>query len=268
MKPALSIVIPAYNEEGRIRPTLEKILDFASSRTLSTEVVVVDDGSTDDTSGVVADMESRYRSAGVNLRVLVNTPNRGKGYSVKRGVFESLGEIVLFTDADLSSPISEAPKLIDPIARGEADFVFGSRALNRELIGVRQPLYRDFGGRIFNLFVKTIAGLKFKDTQCGFKAFRREAALPVFALQQVERFGFDPEILYIAKKRRLKLLEAPVVWNDVAGTRISYFRDSAAMFADLLLIRWNDLRGRYNLPDDWVAPSSADEATLMGRGKR
>jgi glycosyltransferase involved in cell wall biosynthesis len=268
MKPVLSIVIPAYNEESRIGPTLERILDFAASRTPATEVVVVDDGSSDDTSTVVAGLKDAYRAAGVALRVLVNAPNRGKGYSVKRGVFESFGETVLFTDADLSSPISEAPKLIDPIARGEADFVFGSRALNRELIGVHQPLFRDFGGRIFNLFVKSIVGLKFKDTQCGFKAFRREAALPVFALQRVERFGFDPEILYIAKKRGLKLLEAPVVWNDVAGTRVSYLRDSIEMFSDLLLIRWNDLRGRYDLPDDWVAPSSADEAGVMAREKR
>jgi len=180
------------------------------------------------------------------LRILTNKPNRGKGYSVKRGLTEAGGEIVLFSDADLSSPITEAPKLVDPIAEGRADLTFGSRALNRELIGVRQPLIRDFGGRVFNLFMRTITGLRFKDTQCGFKAFRREPALAVFKLQSIERFGFDPEVLYIAKKRGLRLLEVPVVWNDSEGSTVNYVSDSIKMFTDLVRIRFNDLAGRYN----------------------
>jgi glycosyltransferase involved in cell wall biosynthesis len=186
-----------------------------------------------------------YSQAGFDLRLLTNDPNRGKGYSVKRGITEARGEIALFTDADLSSPITEAPKLIDPIAQDQADLTFGSRALNRELIGVRQPLFRDLGGRVFNLLMRSITGLRFKDTQCGFKAFRRELALPVLRLQTIEGFGFDPEVLYIARKRGLRLLEVPVAWNDSPDSRVRYLRDSAKMFGDLILIRVNDLAGRY-----------------------
>src|SRR6266851_9129302 len=176
----LSIVIPAYNEEKRIGRSLDAVLSFLESQDYSTDVIVVDDGSSDETARRVSERIPEYSEAGHVLRVLTNNPNRGKGYSVKRGLTEAGGEIVLFSDADLSSPITEAPKLIDPIAEGRADVTFGSRALNRELIGVHQPLLRDFGGRVFNLFMKTITGLKIKDTQCGFKAFRREVSLPVF----------------------------------------------------------------------------------------
>ncbi|HEX8186421.1 MAG TPA: dolichyl-phosphate beta-glucosyltransferase, partial [Blastocatellia bacterium] len=213
----LSIVIPAYNEEKRIGRSLDEILRFLSSSPYGAEVIVVDDGSRDQTAKVVSTRIPSYRAAGQDLRVLTNNPNRGKGYSVRRGISEASGDVVLFTDADLSSPISEAPKLVDPIIEGRADVAFGSRALNRELIGVHQPFMRDFGGRVFNLFMKTITGLKFKDTQCGFKAFCREAAIPVFDLQSIERFGFDPEVLYIAQKRGLRLLEVPVVWNHCEG---------------------------------------------------
>lgn len=252
----LSIIIPAYNEERRIGRSLEDVLRFLASQPYRAEVIVVDDGSSDKTASAVSERITQYQDAGHDLRVLTNIPNRGKGYSVKRGLTEARGEIVLFSDADFSSPITEAPKLIDPIAQERADVAFGSRALNRELIGVRQPLIRDFGGRVFNLFMKTITGLKFKDTQCGFKAFRREPALPVFKLQSIERFGFDPEVLYIANKRRLRLVEVPVVWNDSEGSKVSYFTDSIRMFSDLIRIRLNDLRGRY----DSEAPESMKQA--------
>lgn len=242
----LSIVIPAYNEEGRIGRSIDDIFAFLSAADYAAEVIVVDDGSADRTSGVVGERVGRFRAAGHELRALKNEPNRGKGYSVRRGLIEARGEIVLFTDADLSSPISEAPKLISPIAERRADVAFGSRALDRNLIGKRQPVLRDFGGRIFNLLMKTITGLKFKDTQCGFKAFRREQALPVFKLQSIDRFGFDPEVLYIAKKQGLRLLEVPVVWNDSEGSKISFFSDSLKMFADLVRIRANDISGRYD----------------------
>jgi glycosyltransferase involved in cell wall biosynthesis len=213
----LSIVIPAYNEEKRIGPTLDEVLRYLKTQAYRAEVIVVDDGSSDSTARHVSERMSRYRESGHELRVLINTPNRGKGYSVKRGLTNASGEILLFSDADLSSPITEAPKLIDPIAEGRADVTFGSRALNPELIGVHQPRMRELGGAVFNLCLRTITGLKFKDTQCGFKAFRREAALPVFSLQRVERFGFDPEVLYIAKKQGNRLLEVPVVWNHCEG---------------------------------------------------
>jgi hypothetical protein len=167
---------------------------------------------------------------------------------------DAKGEIVIFSDADFSSPITEAPKLIDPIVEGHADVTLGSRALNRKLIGVHQPRMREFGGIVFNLFMRTITGLKLKDTQCGFKAFRRESALPVFALQRIERFGFDAEVLYIARKQGNRLLEIPVVWNHCEGGelqgKMNYFRDSVNMFVDLIRIRFNDLAGRYKNPAD------------------
>lgn len=262
---ALSIIIPAYNEETRIGPTLDRILEFLQSASYSAEVIVVDDGSKDDTAAVVARRIEEYKDAGHILRVLTNTPNRGKGYSVRRGVSEALGDVILFTDADLSSPITEAPKLIDPIVAGRADVTFGSRALNRELIGVHQPFMREFGGKVFNLFMRTITGLKFKDTQCGFKAFRRESARPVFALQRIERFGFDPEVLYIARKQGNRLLEIPVEWNHCEGgelqSKLNYMRDSMNMFADLVRIRLNDITGHYS-------DSPAEIESASGAAKR
>ena len=247
---ALSIVIPAYNEGKRIGRSLDEVLRFLESAPYRAEVIVVDDGSKDNTAQIVTDRVACYGEAGHELRVLTNAPNRGKGYSVRRGVSEARGDIILFTDADLSSPITEAPKLIDPIVAGRADVAFGSRALNRGLIGVRQPFMREFGGKVFNLFMRTITGLKFKDTQCGFKAFRRESARMVFALQRIERFGFDPEVLYIACKQSNRLLEVPVEWNHCEGgelqNKLNYMRDSMSMFADLIRIRFNDLTGRYN----------------------
>jgi glycosyltransferase involved in cell wall biosynthesis len=245
MSLVLSIVIPAYNEEKRIGKSLDSLLEYLSSAPYSTEVIVVDDGSKDGTARCVTDRTDAFGRAGVELRLLANVPNRGKGFSVKRALLESRGEIVLFTDADLSSPITEAPKLIDPILQNRADLTFGSRALNRRLIGKRQPVMRDFGGRVFNLLMQMITGLRYKDTQCGFKAFRRDLALPVFRMQSIERFGFDPEILYIARKLGLRLLEVPVVWNDSEGSTVRYFSDSLNMFLDLLRIRLNDLGRRY-----------------------
>ena len=258
MEPNLSIIIPAYNEETRIGASLDAILDFLTHQPYPTEVVVVNDGSTDLTAEVVTSHEKDFVAAGIDLRLLTNQPNRGKGYSVKRGVTEARGEVVLFTDADLSSPISEAPKLIQPIQKGDADLVFGSRALDRTLIAIRQPLARDFGGRIFNLLMRLIIRLPFKDTQCGFKAFRRRLTLPAIKLQRVERFGFDPELLYIARKHDLRLLEVPVAWSHSEGSRVSFLRDSVKMFADLILIRLNDARGLYTIRDaDSVACSTA-----------
>jgi dolichyl-phosphate beta-glucosyltransferase len=246
----LSIIIPAYNEEQRIAPSLDKILQFLKPVSYPSEIVIVNDGSSDNTEGYVLSRVEEFQSANIDLRVLTNRPNRGKGYSVKRGVKESRGEIALFTDADLSSPISEAPKLIEPILENRADVTFGSRALNRKLIGERQPLYRDFGGRVFNFLLRTITGLQYQDTQCGFKAFRRSASLPVFEMQSIERFGFDPEALFIAQKIGLRLLEVPVVWNDVEGSKVNYLTDSPKMFLDLFKIRFNDIRGRYKMPED------------------
>lgn len=261
----LSIVIPAYHEEKRIGRSLEEVLRFLVAKSYRAEVIVVDDGSGDGTDRVVNEWIAKYREAGEVLRLLTNTPNRGKGFSVKRGLGEASGDIVLFSDADFSSPITEAPKLIDPILEGKADVTFGSRALNRALIGKRQPVFRDFGGRVFNLFMRAITGLKFKDTQCGFKAFKREPALPVFELQSIERFGFDPEVLYIAQKRGLRLLEVPVVWNDAEGSTVRYASDSINMFIDLVRIRVNDFMGRYEAPAPHLAALPKSKQAANGQ---
>lgn len=243
----ISIIIPAYNEETRIAPTLDSILQFLSASSYQAEVVVVNDGSSDNTEGYVLSRAAEYRERGFELRVLTNKPNRGKGYSVKRGILEAKGAVALFTDADLSSPITEAPKLLDPIINNQADVVFGSRALNRKLIGEKQPFYRDWGGRVFNFLLRTITGLAFHDTQCGFKAFRRKESLPIFEMQSIDGFGFDPEVLFIAQKLGLRLLEVPVIWNDVPGSKVgNYAVQSMKMTADLLQIRMNDMRGRYD----------------------
>lgn len=237
----VSIVIPAYNEVQRITQTLETIRLYLAETQQLAEVIVVNDGSEDDTVPVVKQFCQNWEQ----LRLIQNPGNYGKGFSVKHGVLEARGEIVLFTDADLSAPISEMPKLIEPIQEGECDVSFGSRAVNRRLIGVHQSKARELSGRIYNLFVHLLTGLPFKDTQCGFKAFRREAMIPVFRQQRITDFGFDPEMLYIAQKRGLRLKEVPVRWNHVEGTSVHFIRDPFKMFLGLLKIRWSDLMGRY-----------------------
>lgn len=245
MAPSLSIVVPAYGEGSRIGQSLDRILAFLSSAGAPAEVIVVDDGSVDDTGRIAERYVPRFHQHGHSLRVLTNPTNRGKGFSVRRGVAEARGDVVLFTDADLSAPITEAPKLITPIVDGRADVVFGSRAIDRRLIGKRPPLFRDYGGRFFNLLMRAILRLPYKDTQCGFKAFRRASILPVFERQRIDRFGFDPEVLYIARKRGLRALEVPVVWNDSDETTVRFLRDATMMFLDLWRIRRNDIAGRY-----------------------
>ena len=256
----LSIIIPAYNEQVRMERTLDDVLAFIARQPFESEVLVVDDGSTDDTGKLVSSRIEGYRQAGFQLHLLTNSPNRGKGYSVKRGFNSARGEIVLFTDTDLSSPITETTKLIDPIASNNADVAFGSRAIDRKLIGVRQSVIRDFGGRVFNLLMQAITGLRYKDTQCGFKAFRRVPSIPVFQLNRIERFGFDPELLFIAKKVGLRLVEVPVIWNHCEGSKISYFSDSIMMFTDLLRIRLCDFAGRYDAKRAAAALAEAKQA--------
>lgn len=240
-KPSISIIVPAYNEAQRIPQTLRTIRDYLDKSPWQGEVIVVNDGSSDSTVRVVEELCADWEA----LRLVQNPGNMGKGFSVRNGVLQARGEVILFTDADLSAPISEMPRLIEPILRGDYDVTFGSRAVDRSLIGVHQSFFRETSGRIFNLFVQVFIGLPFKDTQCGFKAFHREAALPLFERQTIMGFGFDPEILYIARKRGLRLLEVPVHWNHVEGTTVRFLSDSCQMFADLLRIRWNDAKGKY-----------------------
>jgi len=239
---SISIVIPAYNEEQRLGSTLNAILSFLNQRpSRFAEILVVDDGSRDATARIV----ERFSVDHPQIRLLRNPGNRGKGYSVRHGVLESRGEWILFTDADLSAPIEELDKLFDAVRRHDADIAIGSRALDRSLIQVHQSWFRETAGRIFNLFLRILTGLPFLDTQCGFKLYRRQAAHEIFRRQRLERFGFDAEVLYIARRLGFRCVEVPVRWSHTPGTKVSMFRDSLDMFLDLLRVRWNDLLGRY-----------------------
>jgi glycosyltransferase involved in cell wall biosynthesis len=236
-EPFLSIVIPAYNEASRIVSSLDAIQNYARGKDFPIETIVVDDGSADNTVEVA--------SAHAEIRMLRNGRNRGKGFSVRHGVLEARGELVLFTDADLSAPIEEADKLLATMEASRADAVVGSRALARELIGTHQSPFREWGGRFFNLLVRTFTGLKIRDTQCGFKLFRRKTTRRAFELQRVERFGFDPEILFLVQHLGGKVVEVPVRWNHNPATKVRYLRDSLHMTLDLMILRWRVLTGQY-----------------------
>jgi len=237
--PSLSIIIPSYNEESRLPETLRRIASYLRRSGRETEVIVVDDGSHDRTAAVA----ESFRGEIPTLRVVPNGANRGKGFSVRHGFLEARGRIVLFTDADLSAPIEEADKLL--AALESHDVAIGSRALDRSLISVHQSRFREFAGIVFNKLVRLCLRLPFVDTQCGFKAFRREPCRIIFEHQRIERFGFDPELLYLARRHGLRSVEIPVRWANSPATRVSMFRDSLQMFLDILVIRWNALRGRY-----------------------
>lgn len=239
--PKYSIIIPAYNEFARLGATLDRVLHYISLRQWDAEIIVVNDGSRDDTASLVND----YARTNPCLRLLENPGNRGKGYSVRNGMLNASGELLLFSDADLSAPIEEAPKLFAAINAG-ADVAIGSRWLRPELQTHRQSLLRQFYGRAFNMALRLVLGLNIKDTQCGFKAFTRAAAKKIFPQQQIERWGFDPELLYIARKLKMKIAEVPVAWAHVEGTRISPLRDGLRMFTEVLRIRWNAITGKYS----------------------
>jgi glycosyltransferase involved in cell wall biosynthesis len=242
--PELSIVIPAYNEGQRLGRGLSRIREYYESRPgglASVEILVVDDGSTDNTAQIALDWARDLPA----VRLVSNGENRGKGYSVRHGMLEARGRIALFTDADLSSPIEESEKLLAAIREGN-DIGIGSRALDRSLIFGRQSPFREVAGMIFNAWVRIFTGLPFKDTQCGFKAFVRERCVTVFQQQRIERFGFDPEILFLARCHGLRIAEVPVRWAHDPATKVHMIRDSLLMFSDLVYIRWNWIRGRYS----------------------
>jgi len=237
--PEISIVIPSYNEERRLPATLERIAGYLPSLGAETEILVVDDGSKDRT----AETAESFRKKLPNLRVISNGVNRGKGFSVRHGMREARGRAVLFTDADLSAPIEEAPKLLEALKT--YDVAIGSRALDRSLITVHESRFREFAGIVFNAIVRLILRLPFVDTQCGFKAFRRERCKIIFEQQRIERFGFDPELLYLARHHGLRTVEIPVRWGHSPATKVNMLRDSIQMFFDIFTIRWNSLLGRY-----------------------
>ncbi|MGB6735712.1 MAG: dolichyl-phosphate beta-glucosyltransferase, partial [Candidatus Sulfotelmatobacter sp.] len=251
-----SIVIPAFNEGARLGTTLEKVLGYLREQGWSAEVIVVNDGSRDNTADLVREFAERNPM----LRLVENPGNRGKGYAVRNGMLNARGEVVVFSDADLSSPIEEMPKLLAALASG-TDIAIGSRWLRAELQTRRQSLHRQLFGRVFNLLLRIILGLQFKDTQCGFKAFTRRAAQTILPLQRIERWGFDPEILFLARKFGFRVEEVPVLWGHSGDTRIHPLLDGARMFWEMLRIRWYDLTGKYGAS---AAVSGRPVKTLPG----
>ena len=244
MKPDISIVIPAYNESERLEAPLRTLIEYVKTSDIAIELIVVDDGSSDDT----ADVANRAFAANLDVssNVIRYDENRGKGYAIKIGLLAAGADIALFTDADLSTPIDEMPKLTDPIKSGKFDLTFGSRALDRSLIGTHQPWTREQGGRVVNLMIRTMSRLNFADTQCGFKAFNMVKFRPLLDLMTIDRFGFDIEFLFVANHNSLRLAEIPVRWNDVAGSKVSPARDTWRMIRELMQIRRNATQGLYD----------------------
>gem|GEM_PF-435278 len=246
MSASLSIIVPAFNEAGRLGESLPVILEYLNRTHPSGELIVVDDGSTDDTAAVAR--RSFANPGSINAKVITYQNNRGKGYAVRCGLAASQAPIALFSDADLSTPITETPKVVEPIEQGLCDVTFGSRALDRRLIGVHQPWRREQGGRVFNLIVRLATRLPFWDTQCGFKAFRMSACRPIIEAANIDRFGFDVELLYVSQLAGLRLREIPVRWDHKVGALDAsgnYARDSLRMINEVKRIRQQVDKGVY-----------------------
>jgi glycosyltransferase involved in cell wall biosynthesis len=238
--PRVSIVVPAFNEAVRIGESLRKIEAFLAQMPWRAEVLVVDDGSQDDTPHVVGKVQFP------GLRLLRSDANHGKGYSVRSGVLAASGEYVMFTDADLSAPIEELQKLLAAVEEHRADVVVGSRAIDRSMIEKHQSRGRELGGIVYNIMVRALLGLRIHDTQCGFKLFKRSRIVPVFEKMTISGFGFDPELLFLASRSGLRIVEIPVRWSHAEGSKIRFLKDSIRMFMDLIRIRWNQITGRYS----------------------
>ncbi len=239
-QPLVSIVVPAFNEAARIGESLQKIVDFIRRSPIPFEVIIVDDGSIDETAEIVGRFHLKA------LRLLRNHQNHGKGYTVRQGVLAATGTYVLFTDADLSAPIEEVNKLLDVAVNEGADVVIGSRKLQDSLIEKRQSRFREFGARVFNHMVRLLLGLRLQDTQCGFKLFHRQRSRRIFEKQTTPGFGFDPELLFLAGRYGLKICETPVRWGHSEGSKVRFLQDGVQMFLDLVRIRWNALIGKYS----------------------
>lgn len=244
MNPQISIIIPAYEESERLGDSIRQILSYIKDNHLDAELIVVDDGSKDNTTEIAKKVCAEFPE--IETKVIRYEQNRGKGFAIKTGLLEAQSDIALFSDADLSTPIEELPKLVKPIQNDEYDVTFGSRALDRSLIGVHQPWRREQGGKVFNFIVRTLTGLPFWDTQCGFKAFNMQKFRPLLELMTIDRFGFDVEFLYVANYKGLRLKEIPVRWDHCEGTKVSVFRDSQRMFNEVRIIRKNAKKGVYD----------------------
>ena len=244
MSASLSIVIPAYNEAVRLRKNLAAVVNYLREHWPGGEIILVDDGSTDNTAAIAREI---FNGSGkLRTSVISYRSNLGKGRAVRLGLLAARGDVALFSDADLSTPITEAPKLVEPILNGQFDLTFGSRALDRRLIGIHQPWRREQGGRVFNLVVRLATGLPFWDTQCGFKAFRMSVCRPIVEAATVDRFGFDVELLYLAFRSGLRLKEVPVRWDHNEGSKVSVVSDSFRMLSEVGLIRQQARRGVYD----------------------
>ncbi len=228
----LSVIIPAYNEEARLGPTLDAVMAFLKRCSYRSEIVVVDDGSSDRTSEV-----AQQKLSGFAHQIMKNNPNLGKGGSVKKGMLAGKGKFLLFTDADLSTPIEEIEKVLKALEKGY-DIVLGSRALPDSNVEIKQNVLRQSMGKIFNLFARALAFQNIKDSQCGFKCFKRQAAQDLFSRQKLMGFGFDAEIVFLAQRLKYRILEMPVIWRNSPNSRVHVIKDSLNMFLDLFRIRW------------------------------
>ena len=234
MLPPFSVVIPCFNEAARIGQTLRLTLDYLVTHAPESELIVVNDGSTDTTG---TETREGFDETKIETRLLENFPNRGKGAAVREGLLAAQKPIGLFFDADLSTPLDEIPKVIEPIANGDLDIAFGSRALDRSLIGIRQPWRREYGGRVFNFLVRIVTGLPFWDTQCGFKAFRLDICRPILEAARIDGFAFDVELLVLAQRAGLRIREIPVHWNHAEGSKVRFLHDGVQMLREVIAAR-------------------------------
>ncbi|MCP9495732.1 MAG: glycosyltransferase family 2 protein [Pyrinomonadaceae bacterium MAG19_C2-C3] len=239
---SLSVIVPAYNESARLGDSLKTVFAYLNQQIPNSEVIIVDDGSEDDTRQVAG--RSFAAAGSIATRLIEVRPNKGKGHAVRAGLLAANSPIALFTDADLSTPITETSKLVLPIEENRYDVVFGSRAIDRTLIGTSQPWRRVQAGKVFNGVMRLMTGMPFKDTQCGFKAFRMDVCRPLIEAARIDRFGFDVELLYLPFTSGLRLLEQSVRWNDAEGSKVSTLNGLHA-FTEIKQVRRNFNLGLY-----------------------